>query len=390
MINPRIFALCSSMKKSKNFHRKEKNFRGNVPSSLATLQCILIIYGLNISLKNNKLRNRVIWTCNKITIEYIILCITVIFGRFLNFQSFPKDLKKYFIPLVLVETSSILLWCVCFFSKYDIAKTCKSIATLKEVFKTQHPDRLLMFFVFLSFLKCFLNIVSDMYPFTDQEYEKIFSIYFIPTTDYKYFNIGIAFMIVFIHNAFIYLLPQIFISLSITVCYHIHIILNLYIKANNVPYEQGKLQVIEWLDYYSFTLHIFQAFESTVSKGILIVFFGFFAETLVRLLFIIQSSEIFFNASKILFNIISITSLIFIASNVHEADKLTKQINLRNLHIFFKKDECFQNDKIIKLWWINKSPAFTLTAWGLFSIKKDIYLNIINVIIPYTLLVLNL
>ena len=155
MINPRIFALCSSVKKSKNCHRKGKNFSGDVPDSLATLQCVFVIYGLNISLKNNKLCNRIIWTCNKITVGYIIFYITVIFRRFLNFQNISKDLKKYFISSVSTEWGSILLWCVCFFSKHDIAKTCKSIAKLKKVFKTQYSERLPVFFVLLSFIKYF-------------------------------------------------------------------------------------------------------------------------------------------------------------------------------------------------------------------------------------------
>ena len=226
-----------------------------------------------------------------------------------------------------------------------------------------------------------------MYLFTDRKYEKIFKIYFIPTIDNKYLKIGIAFMIGFIHNAFIHFLPQTFISLTITMCHYIHLILNLYIKANNVLCDQGKLQVIKWLDYYCFVLHMFQAFESTISKGILIVFFGFFVDILVRILSIIQYNEAFFDVSKILFNVISVTTLILVASNAHEADKITKQINLCNLDILFKKDKRFQNDKFIELWWTNKSPTFTLTACGLFSIKKDTCLNIINVIISYTFVV---
>lgn len=369
------------------YQRKREMLRSHTPSSMTILKCILDMLGLKISYQKNKLRNNIVWFCNKIAILVIIILIFLMFVKVFNLQHFSKRMKKIVISSSIMESNFILFWCTILYSGKNISKICKRIERLKKTFKitlSGHFSILLIIFLFLSYTSV---VVADMY---DKDNEEFLSELYFSKFINKNARRGLALALTFIYHSYLTLLPHTFITLYIILCHDIYTILLLYIKRNNVINSQNKECITQWFDFYSSALHTFQSFESTFSLSIFIVFSQSLGCILSNIFLIIENGPFFSGVCTSMINMILITLIILVASKVYETDGMVKRINLQNLENLLQIDKQFQTVKALRIWRLNNSPAFTLTAWGFFSLKKGLYLNVINVMITYTLLVLNL
>lgn len=368
------------------YQRKREILRSHTPSSMTILKCILDMLGLKMSYQKNKLRNNIVWFCNKIAILVIIILIFLMFVKVFNFQHFSKRMKKFVISSSIIESNFTLFWCTVLYSGKNISKICKRIERLKKTFKitlSEHFSILLIMFLFLSYTSI---VVTDMYKNNE---EFLSELYFSKLKN-KNVTHGLALALTFIYHSYLTLLPHSFITLYIILCHDIYTILLLYIKRNNVINSQSKECITQWFEFYSSALSTFQSFESAFSLSIFIVFSQSFGYILSNVFLILENGTCFSCVCITMIHIILITLIILVASKVFETDGMVKRINLQNLEILLQIDKQFQKDKALRIWRLNDSPAFTLTAWGCFSLKKGLYLNVINVMITYTLLVLNL
>ena len=87
---------------------------------------------------------------------------------------------------------------------------------------------------------------------------------------------------------------------------------------------------------------------------------------------------------------ISITLIIYAASNVNEADKKAKNSNDNLLRNAFIVSNLTNLDTKLNLRHENEKPALTLTAWGFFEFKRSFVFAAVGCVLTYALLFINL
>lgn len=193
------------------------------------------------------------------------------------------------------------------------------------------------------------------------------------------------------YHAFVILLPQSFINLYAILCHHMHTILTLYIKRSNTTNMRIEARLMKLFDYYQCVMHTFESFEKAFSLGMFLVFSKSVIDIFFNVMYIYGNGRIVSNqVCRIVINFISITSITLVASQFSETDKIAKASNLQNFEVLLKINKKLQLDRVLKIWRLNNSQPCTLTAWGCFNFSKGLYLNVIHIVITYSLLVISL
>lgn len=379
------------IKLSQFFQRTKRNFKCYIPSSMTVLHYTINIFGLNISCHNGKFRKNLVRICQKFAVLCIIFLLLMVFFTSFNLGLFSKYGLKTLFSYITVEGSSCILWSVMFFSQKKMSDIYKYIIKLRKAVNTSQSDRFTSICIIYTFLIYILNVICDIYPFTDDRYDELLSYFFIPNIGSKYLTRGIVFTLCSIYHALVDLLPQCFITLYVILCHYMHTILIMYIKRNKATKAQCKARIIKWFDYYQSVMHTFELFEKNFSLSMYLVFSKSVIDTFFNVMYIyVNGIEVSIDVCRVVVNFISITSVTFVASQFSETDKIAKATNLENLEVLLKIDKQLQFDKVLKIWKLNNSPPCTLSAWGFFSFSKNLYLNVIHIVITYSLLVINL